>query len=138
MEFGLGKFLEMFEERFGKKATTYLLALIGLGISSWMVKLIFTNAIWPLSKLIKQLPEIVNSSWHTLWINFAAIAVSVGLTMTLVSLAISVLFWVGIYYDRKVLTEVRQLFDQAKQLANKAETVIEEHERRNHLKPHPD
>lgn len=33
MELGLGKFLEMFERRFGSAPTTILLALMGLGIA---------------------------------------------------------------------------------------------------------
>lgn len=48
MDFGLDKFIEMFEARFGKKATTALLILIGAGIASAMVNLIVRDLIIPL------------------------------------------------------------------------------------------
>jgi hypothetical protein len=39
MDFGLARFLEMFEERFGRRATTALLALIGLAVTAYSIKL---------------------------------------------------------------------------------------------------
>jgi hypothetical protein len=37
MDFGFARFLEMFEERFGRTATTTILAVLGLA-SAWAVK----------------------------------------------------------------------------------------------------
>jgi hypothetical protein len=35
MEFGFARFLEMFEERFGRRVTTAVLAFIGLAVTAW-------------------------------------------------------------------------------------------------------
>jgi hypothetical protein len=48
VDIGLGKFLEMFEERFGRAATTALLAIIGLGLTGFMLSLIWEHIIVPL------------------------------------------------------------------------------------------
>jgi hypothetical protein len=48
MDIGLGKFLEMFEQRFGRAATTALLAIIGLGLAGFMCSLIWGHIIMPL------------------------------------------------------------------------------------------
>jgi E3 ubiquitin-protein ligase DOA10 len=55
MDFGLDKFIEMFEERFGRKVTTALLVLIGVGIASVMVHLIWTNLIRPIYSYTKSI-----------------------------------------------------------------------------------
>jgi hypothetical protein len=48
MDIGLGKFLEMFEERFGRKATTALLFMIGLGVLAVVIPPIYEHLIMPL------------------------------------------------------------------------------------------
>jgi hypothetical protein len=48
MDLGLGRFLEMFEARFGRKATTVLLAMIGLGIVAFTGRLILTGMVFPI------------------------------------------------------------------------------------------
>ncbi len=58
MDFGLDKFIEMFEARFGKKATTALLILIGAGIASAMVNLIVRDLIIPLYDVILGLIDL--------------------------------------------------------------------------------
>jgi hypothetical protein len=47
MDFGLNRFLEMFEERFGRRLTTALLALMGLAVASVSVSLIYANIALP-------------------------------------------------------------------------------------------
>ncbi len=47
MNVDLGKIIEMFEERFGRRPTTGLLALIGLGVSALMIGFIWRNLIDP-------------------------------------------------------------------------------------------
>lgn len=53
MELGIGKFLEMFEERFGQKTTTGLLALIGLAVA--------TLAISTIAKFIKESYDFIKA-----------------------------------------------------------------------------
>jgi len=48
MDIGLGKFLEMFEERCGRKATTVLLFLIALGAVAVVISPIYDHLIMPL------------------------------------------------------------------------------------------
>ena len=38
MDFGISRFLEMFEERFGRTATSTLLAVIGIAILAWAMQ----------------------------------------------------------------------------------------------------
>jgi hypothetical protein len=47
MDVGLGRFLEMFEERFGRRATTCLLAFIAVGIVAFFLPIIWGNLIKP-------------------------------------------------------------------------------------------
>jgi hypothetical protein len=62
MDIGLGKFLEMFEERFGRKATTVLLGIIALGITGGMLNLIYQYLFTPLMEafLIIQTKGLLN------------------------------------------------------------------------------
>lgn len=46
MDFGFGRFLEMFEERFGRTATTVLLAALGLAAATWSVKTVIEFAVY--------------------------------------------------------------------------------------------
>ena len=50
IDIGIGRFLEMFEERFGRHATTCLLAVIGLGVLAVCLPLIWTNLFVPIFK----------------------------------------------------------------------------------------
>lgn len=52
MDIGLSKFLEKFEERFGRGATTVLLATIGAAIMAGGFKLIWENVLDPLRKAL--------------------------------------------------------------------------------------
>ncbi len=46
MDFGISRFLEMFEERFGRRATTALLALIGIAIAAWGLQTIIGMVVY--------------------------------------------------------------------------------------------
>jgi hypothetical protein len=48
MDFGLSRFLEMFEERFGRRVTTALLAMIGLAIFGLTARVIYSDLLRPL------------------------------------------------------------------------------------------
>jgi hypothetical protein len=52
MDFGVGRFLEMFEERFGRTATTLLLAIIGLGVVGFCGKLVYETVLLPALALV--------------------------------------------------------------------------------------
>jgi hypothetical protein len=44
MDFGFSRFLEMFEERFGRRMTTCLVALIGLALSIYSIKVVIDGS----------------------------------------------------------------------------------------------
>jgi hypothetical protein len=46
MDFGFARFLEMFEERFGSRPTTVVLAIIGLAVTAWAVGEIVDKTIY--------------------------------------------------------------------------------------------
>jgi hypothetical protein len=52
MDFGLGRFLEMFEARFGRVAGTTLLALIGLALATFTGRLVLSGLILPVYEAI--------------------------------------------------------------------------------------
>ena len=56
MDFGVTRFLEMFEERFGRVATTVLLALIGSAIALWALDIIVDHGTKLYETLISPLP----------------------------------------------------------------------------------
>jgi hypothetical protein len=43
MDFGLHRFLEMFEERFGRRPTTALLAVMGLAVFGFSARVIYSD-----------------------------------------------------------------------------------------------
>lgn len=51
MDFGFGNFLDKFEGRFGRRATTALLGIIGLGVVSVVTNLVATNVIIPIYEI---------------------------------------------------------------------------------------
>ena len=53
MDFGFGKFLEMFEERFGRHPTTGLLIAIALAILVFCANLVLVQGVMPLTDLIR-------------------------------------------------------------------------------------
>lgn len=46
MDFGISRFLEMFEERFGRTATSTLLAVIGIAILAWGMQTTIAFAVY--------------------------------------------------------------------------------------------
>jgi hypothetical protein len=61
MDIGLGKFLEMFEDRFGRKATTGLLFMIGLGVLAVVIPPIYEHLIIIIGKIHS--PEVITLNW---------------------------------------------------------------------------
>lgn len=46
IDFGFARFLEMFEERFGSRATTVVLAIIGVAVAVWGIGEIVDKTIY--------------------------------------------------------------------------------------------
>ncbi len=57
MDFSLARIIEVFEERFGRKASTALIVLVALAIASWALKAIVANFIVPSWNLAMKLAE---------------------------------------------------------------------------------
>jgi uncharacterized membrane protein len=74
MDFGLSRFLEMFEERFGRRLTTALLAIIALAIFGVCAKLIYEDILTPLYAFAIRLFSInvALSITPTIWLAAAA------------------------------------------------------------------
>jgi hypothetical protein len=53
MDFGLDKLIEMFEERFGRTASTALLFIIGLAAFSAGLKMVYNNIVVPILDISK-------------------------------------------------------------------------------------
>jgi len=77
MDIGLGRFLEMFEERFGRTATTVLVGIIGLAVIAFCVPLIWNNLIMPIylgvSAIIQGIPI---PSWDDLKVPLIGMSVT--------------------------------------------------------------
>jgi hypothetical protein len=87
MDFGLGRFLEMFEERFGRRVTTALLALVGIAIAVFCLHLVFEGFLLPIyalsSAFIGWLSNLGLGPWITYFLQTPAakFALSVGMTL---------------------------------------------------------
>jgi hypothetical protein len=57
MDFGLARFLEMFEARFGRVAGTVLLAMIGLALATFTGRLILSGLILPIYEAINAIAQ---------------------------------------------------------------------------------
>ena len=98
MDFGFARFLEMFEERFGRIATTAILAILGLAASAWAVKTIIEAIIYvyDLIKSAKLLTVLEEESAASHIIVFA------------IQIAITFLI-IGIVWRMFYLREIRRL-----------------------------
>jgi hypothetical protein len=71
MDFGFSRFLEMFEDRFGRLATTVLIGVLALAATSWAIKTVIEFAIYIYELSIKSrfLSAIETESifWHSLF-----------------------------------------------------------------------
>jgi len=62
MDLGIDKLVDMFEERFGKRAATVLLFLIALAIAAWAVKEVHRDIVVPLWALLKGVYNYLETS----------------------------------------------------------------------------
>jgi hypothetical protein len=58
VDFGFGRFLEMFEERFGRLPTTILVATAGLGIFAVCASQVYEHIVFPLYYFVAQILSI--------------------------------------------------------------------------------
>jgi hypothetical protein len=81
VDIGLGRFLEMFEERFGRKATTVLLAVIGLGVTAFMFSLIWEYLVVPLYSLagvvIGKLYSPIGVGFNLTWADVSQVGLTI-------------------------------------------------------------
>ena len=98
MDFGFARFLEMFEERFGRIATTAILAILGLAASAWAVKTIIEAIIYVYdliksAKLLTVLEEELAAS------HIIVFAIQIAITFLII----------GIVWRMFYLREIRRL-----------------------------
>jgi len=86
MDVGLDRFLEMFEARFGRLASTILMGLIGLGVASYMASLIWHHLVLPLYRLARSI--ISDQLWQK--IQGIPLDVIASLFLTMIEFLISV------------------------------------------------
>src|ERR1700730_1980150 len=94
VDIGLGRFLEMFEERFGRKATTGLLAIIGLGVTAFMLSLIWEHLITPLYSLagavVGKPHSPVGLGFNLTWADVSQIGLTI---LAIIAIVVFALIW---------------------------------------------
>jgi hypothetical protein len=134
VDIGLGRFLEMFEERFGRKATTALLAIIGLGVTAFMLSLIWEHLIIPLYSLagivIGKPHSPTGLGFNLTWADVSQIG------LTIIGVIVVVIF--AIMYGTMIMMLMRDVvFDYWKQYFRERaiERAIKEREKAQRLNP---
>jgi ABC-type Fe3+ transport system permease subunit len=83
MDFGFGRFLEMFEDRFGRLATTILLAAIGLAVFGVCVSAIYSNIARPIYDIAIQIihsgASLKNITTNSVWAAITSAVVTAGI-----------------------------------------------------------
>jgi ABC-type Fe3+ transport system permease subunit len=104
MDFGFGRFLEMFEDRFGRQATTILLAAIGLAVFGVCVSAIYNNIAIPIYDIAIQIihsgASLKNITTNSVWAAVISAAVTAG---------ILVIILLYVRYKNKIM--IRRLSD---------------------------
>jgi hypothetical protein len=94
MEFGLSRFLEMFEERFGRTVTTAILALFGTAVALYCVKVII-EAIGYIYRLVRSAAPLAALIQQSAVLHIIIFAAQIALTFL-----VSVLIWRQFYKRR--------------------------------------
>ena len=107
MDLGIDRLIEMFEERFGKRTATLLLAVIGLGAVGWAVHSIYENILSPL------LPFLISSGMWAAHIHvpppiYSARKVVIGLVAVGVFVVLLVFAWRS---DKRANARLHARFD---------------------------
>jgi hypothetical protein len=134
MDIGLGEFLKMFEERFGRTATTILLAMIGLGVMAFMLSLIWEHLIVPLYSFSGSLmgamgahPLSVSINWTTAAqigltvLQFFTIAFVIVVLATMVMMVMREVvfdYWGQVFWKWKIARKARQKEREASKSEN--------------------
>ena len=110
MDFGFARFLEMFEERFGRVATTAILAILGLAAAAWAVKTI-VEAIIYVFHLIKSAKLLTALEQESAASHIVVFAVQIALTFLILGI-----IW-RLFYLRQ-LRSAEQMFDASEARLN--------------------
>ena len=123
VDFGLAGFLDKFEERFGKRATTALLALIALAIASVCINTFYGMAVRPVFMSLASLWQSTVPSFSNYWDLFKNLTILV----LAVALAVSVLRNVVIAINLKIIgKEILAFAERMEVLASKGVENAEE------------
>jgi len=121
MEEFLPGLLKMMEQRLGRNITTVFLWIVVLGISAWMLRLLWDNVIWPLTLIARNIFE--NLPFASA--DVSTVVVSLALPISMVTLVILV---VMVLYNYIVLgTKNRRIderYNKAKDLLTNSEQAV--------------
>ena len=133
MNFGLGRFLEMFEGRFGRAATTALLAMIGLAIVTFTGRLILDGLVLPIYNITT---TVINGHWSFVSL-LKEFLTSQALPFFNTSLWVIFLAWISniVIHDVYTLSKRRQLMRDSK---SKWMEMIDVHNMYRWIKAHED
>jgi hypothetical protein len=106
MDFGFGRFLEMFEERFGYRATSGLLLLIALGISAFSLGLVWNVVLEPFVELFSDDAEATGAT-----VLFFVLVLGVGLAL-------------NEWFFKPRLTEIMREMKELKAESDRIENVL--------------
>jgi hypothetical protein len=111
MDFGFGRFLEMFEERFGRRPTTALLGLIGLAVFGLCARLIYDDIFRPIYDVVVTL-------------DLKSLAPKAALASTSASIAVLILYFlVSIYFNYEQKKFSKRMADYTTAITTSADRI---------------
>jgi hypothetical protein len=122
MDFGLSRFLEMFEERFGRYATTLLLGTLGLALFGYSVKITIEAAVY-LYDLANSASWLKNISGESIIVRIVILSFQAIVGWALVSV-----FWRLFYQPRirRIEQRIEESYKQVLQGEERVDHVIKE------------
>lgn len=129
MDFGFGRFLEMFEERFGRVTTTVLLGAIGLAILCVCGDLIISNIILPMYTFLLKM-ALKKDIWVTFRNGYIPSVLAEGVTIILMSFIAGIS--IRVYFARRrnsFLNRISLVLDGAEEDRRRMAPLIEDAKR---------
>ena len=111
----------MFEERFGRRPTTFLLALIGLGIIIWMIDIILDKAVWPTVTIVRTYLLTSDISWSSVGTTVVTTAI---LMVLLCLLYILVFIPISRFFMRRINHRIAEGHQEIVQASKELEEMI--------------
>jgi len=124
-ELGLGVFLKMVEEYFGRRLTRALLALIGTAIAVGCLYVIWTYGIWPLTEAFRDLLEGSRLTWAEFRDTVAALTFSISVVLITVGLLGTGIIWFAM--RPRLTREARDLLKRADERLRDIRAIVDEH-----------